>query len=274
MNKGFIIKYGPHFQCIKPIDIYVYLYLYWFRTSFSLCVRPWSPKAANYYCVKYCHSRINRISTSLMPSQLNKFLFSLKKGKHGSKQTAKHNNAASHGKCCCFVHWNGAALFTGVLMVCMKVMTLGETFHCNISNHADAYRDGWGWWSCAIILQSKKMCLSIGSQAFAMCCWHLVRFCSDIQPSYRQDLETHPSAVKGAGPESYPTLPTHNFLYLSSLSQEQEQWTVHRASDKSLVALAAVLLLSFSTAPSPEGGFAVPLVLKVIHQAQYFDSSF
>lgn len=86
MNKGFIIKYGPHFQCIKPIDIYVYLYLYWFRTSFSLCVRPWSPKAANYYCVKYCHSRINRISTSLMPSQLNKFLFSLKKGKHGSNK--------------------------------------------------------------------------------------------------------------------------------------------------------------------------------------------
>lgn len=71
-----------------------------------------------------------------MPSQLNKLLFSLKKGKHRSKQTATHNNPASHGKCCCFVHWNGAALFTRVLMVCMEILTLGEAFHCSNSSPA------------------------------------------------------------------------------------------------------------------------------------------
>lgn len=146
MNKGFVINYGTHFQCIKNAARYVYLYLYWFRSSFPICVRPRSPEAENHYCVKHWHSRINRISTSLMPSQLNKLLFSLKKRKRGSKQTAKHNNPASHrGECCCSGHWNAAALFTRVLTVCMKAMTLGDTFHCSISNHAGACRDGWGW---------------------------------------------------------------------------------------------------------------------------------
>lgn len=57
-------------------------------------------------------------------------LLALKKRKHVSKQTAKQNHPASrHGKCCCFVNRNAPALSRRVLMMCVKVITLGNKFH-------------------------------------------------------------------------------------------------------------------------------------------------
>lgn len=104
---------------------------------------------------------------------------------------------------------NASALSRRVLVLCVKVITLGDTFHNNISSRSDLCRGGWGWQSsCSIgiILKSKKMCLSTGSQAFTTPCLHLVTFSFQIQPNNSQDLETHPTfGSEGVGLASCPS---------------------------------------------------------------------
>lgn len=122
------------------------------------------------------------------------------------------------------VNRNASALSRRVLMLCIKVITLGDTFHNNnISKHSDLYRDGWGWQSCysvVIILKSKKTRLSTGSQAFTTWRLHLVTFSFQTQPDNMQDLDAHLTfGSEGVGLESCPNCSGHAVISYPSQAQ-------------------------------------------------------
>lgn len=108
----------------------------------------------------------------------------------------------------------------------------------------------------------------------AVWCCRLARFCSEIQPSDRQDLETILQQWRCRS-RKYPTFPKYDFLYLSSLKQGPGAMGSPKSQGQKLSCpcCCGAVILEHSTF-FRGWGFALSLVLIVIHKFNILIAAF